>query len=204
VSRDRRRGRIGLAPLILLLALAAGVAFGVLRGPDIIARATHPLYQQDTIASAADAEGIDPYLVAATVNVESGFRPSVRSSAGAIGLMQVLPSTAKAVAHRLGIDGKMTETALKDPVTNIRVGTAYLAELVARYQGDKRMALAAYNAGISNADRWAKRWHAGMDDSEAVRLIDFPETSHYVGEVLAQVKVYRSLYPDSFTQPASK
>jgi soluble lytic murein transglycosylase len=184
--------------------VAAAVAFAVLRGPGLYARATHPLYQQDTIAAAASAERVDPYLIAAMVNVESGFRTTVRSSAGAVGLMQVLPSTAGAVAHRLGIAGKMTETALQDPVTNIRVGTAYFGELLARYHDDPRLALAAYNGGISNADRWVAKWTPGMSDSQAVHLIDFPETVKYVGEVLAQAKVYRSLYPTSFAHASTK
>ena len=158
----------------------------------------HPLDHGSTIAAAADADNVDPYLVAAVINVESGFRPTVRSSAGAVGLMQVLPSTAKSVARRLGIPGKMSDAALSDPVTNIRVGTAYLAELLARYHDDARLALAAYNAGISNADRWALEWNPGMGNSDVVKLIDFPETVDYVGEVLAQVDVYRSLYPNAF------
>jgi soluble lytic murein transglycosylase len=156
----------------------------------------HPLYQQETIRAAASSEGVDPYLVAAVVNVESGFRATVRSSAGAVGLMQVKPSTAKAVARRIGVAGPMNEDALKDPVVNIRVGTAYLAELLARYHGNRQLALAAYNAGITNADGWAARWDQGSTALSS--RIGFPETVNYVGEVLAQTEVYRSLYPGVF------
>jgi soluble lytic murein transglycosylase len=177
------------------------VAVGVARGPGWLARMQHPLEHADTIATAATADHVDPFLVAAVVNVESGFRPTVTSSAGAVGLMQVLPTTAKAVARHLGIPGKMNEEALKDPVVNIRVGTAYLAELLRRYHDDERLALAAYNAGISNADRWALGWSPGMGNSDVVKLIDFPATVNYVGEVLAQADVYRSLYPDAFPAP---
>jgi soluble lytic murein transglycosylase len=202
MGRDPLRRRPGLAPLMIVAAVLGLAVFAVLRGPDLYARVTHPLTHQDEIAQAAASQGVDPYLVAAVINVESGFRDAVVSPAGAVGLMQVMPSTAQAVAARIGLHGKMSEAALSDPVTNIRVGTAYLAELLARYHDDGRLALAAYNAGISNADGWAKGWSPGMGDSAAVRLIDFPETVDYVGEVLAQVRVYRALYPDVF--PATR
>lgn len=196
MRRDRRRG-LGPAPLILLLVFVAAVVVGAFKGPELIARATHPLNERPTIAQAAADERVDPYMIAAMINVESGFRSTVRSSAGAVGLMQILPSTAKAVAKRLGISGKMTETKLQDPETNIRVGTAYFAELLDRYH-DRRLALAAYNAGLSNADRWAANWGDGSKPLST--LINFPETVNYVGEVLAQREVYRSLYPDAFPQ----
>jgi soluble lytic murein transglycosylase len=134
--------------------------------------------------------------VAAVINVESGFRDGAVSPAGAVGLMQVLPSTAKAVARSIGLPGKMDTKALSDPVTNIRVGTAYLAELTARYHGSVDLALAAYNAGLTNADEWAAVWKPSETTLSAT--IDFPETAHYVDEVLAQAEVYRRLYPGVF------
>ena len=197
MRRDRRRGP-GLAWLILLLVFAAAVVVGVLKGPELIARATHPLNEQPTIAQAAIDQSVDPYLIAAVINVESGFRASVRSSAGAVGLMQVLPSTAKQVARRMSIADKMTEDKLKDPQINIFVGTAYLADLLLRYHGNEKLALAAYNAGISNADRWALKWGDGSGPLSG--RINFPETVNYVGEVLAQKAVYRSLYPTAFPE----
>lgn len=198
MARDRSRRRSPLPALIIFVGIVALVAIGLARGPEWLARMQHPLDHTATIASVAAKERVDPYLVAAVINVESGFRPAALSSAGAVGLMQILPTTAKAVARRLRIQGTMDEAALQDPVTNIRVGTAYLAELLARYHDDERLALAAYNGGISNADRWALGWKRGMSNSEVVRLIDFPATVKYVGEVLAQADVYRSLYPAAF------
>jgi soluble lytic murein transglycosylase len=115
--------------------------------------------------------------------------------------MQVKPSTAKAVAKRVGLSGKMDETALLEPVTNIRVGTAYLSELVARYGGSVELALAAYNAGITNADVWQARWKRSNGPLSAA--IGFPETARYVQNVLTQDATYRSLYPDAFA-PAGK
>lgn len=185
-----------IVPLAVVAVLAA-VALSATSGPSWYQRLYHPLSHEAAIARHANAADLDPYLVAAVVNVESGFRPDVVSSAGAVGLMQVKPSTAAAVARAAGIGGRMDTRALSDPDTNLRIGTRYLAELVARYDGDTALALAAYNAGLGNADRWAGEWHrTGGDLSDT---IDFPETAHYVDEVVSQVSEYRHLYPDAFS-----
>jgi soluble lytic murein transglycosylase len=185
----------------MVIVVLAIVALSVWRGPVFYRFFTHPLDYQDSIAAAARAERVDPYLVAAVINVESGFRANATSPAGAIGLMQLLPKTATAVAAHLGLAKRMDATTLKVPADNIRVGTAYLGELLRQYKGDERLALAAYNAGMSNAERWAVGWDFKATDAQAVKHIDFPETVNYVGEVLAQVAVYRSLYPTAFASP---
>lgn len=195
----RSHGRGGLRLLVLVLALAI-VAFAAWRGYDLFQRFSHPLAHEQAIADAAAANGLDPYLLAGVINAESGFRAEVVSTAGAVGLMQVLPSTADAVASRIGIKGTMNVTALSAPETNIRVGSAYLAELVARYDGNIDLALAAYNAGISNADEWAVRWKRTKGPVSAA--IDFPETARYVDGVRTQVAAYRELYPEAF--PAAR
>jgi soluble lytic murein transglycosylase len=187
-------------PVVLVVALGL-VAVLALRGPDWYQRLYHPLVYEQVIAKQGTANGVDPYLIAALINAESGFRPSVVSAAGAVGLMQVKPSTAAAVARRAGITGEMTAAALSVPATNIRVGTRYLAYLIKRYDGDVELALAAYNAGLTNADQWAaKAKRLGRPFSESIA---FPETARYVENVLAQQKVYRSLYPSVFTNASN-
>jgi soluble lytic murein transglycosylase len=190
-SRSRRRW----PPVLLALAIAL-VVLAAWRGPDLYQRFNHPLAHQQEIADAAHESGVDPYVLAAVINAESGFRDDVISNAGAVGLMQVLPSTAEAVATRLGIKGKMDAAALSVPGTNIRIGAAYLAELLGRYGDSLDLALAAYNAGITNADRWAAHWKRAEGPLSA--MVDFPETARYVDEVRAQVSAYRELYPDAF------
>jgi soluble lytic murein transglycosylase len=196
VARNRSRRGSGAGRFLLAAAVLGIVALAVLRGPDAYLRASHPLSHEATISAAAASANVDPYLIAAVINAESGFRDTVVSSAGAVGLMQVKPSTAKAVAHSIGVSGKMTESALSNPDTNIRVGTAYLAELVTRYHGSVDLALAAYNAGLTNADEWAQVWKPS--ESTLSATIDFPETARYVEDVLAQMAVYRRLYPGAF------
>lgn len=98
------------------------------------------------IVDAATHYGLDPYLVAAVVLVESRFRPDAESYAGAVGLMQVLPYVGADVAERHGLAWNGWRT-LRDPAANVRIGTAYLAELLARFDNDVTLALAAYNIG---------------------------------------------------------
>ncbi|HEY5548382.1 MAG TPA: lytic transglycosylase domain-containing protein [Coriobacteriia bacterium] len=184
-----------LLPLLAVAVLAV-VAVAAAYGPVWYQRLYHPLGHEALIVRYAKANRIDPYLVAAVINTESGFREGVVSSAGAVGLMQVKPSTAVAVARAAGIRDEMTTEALSTAALNIRIGTAYLAELIARYDGDVPLALAAYNAGLGNADRWAKE--ARLAKRPFSESIAFPETARYVDEVVAQEKAYRSLYPDAF------
>jgi len=195
VAREHPLSWHRAVPVVIVAALAV-VAVAAAYGPTWYQRVFHPLSYESAIAKHARAARIDPYLVAAVINAESGFRADVVSPAGAVGLMQVKPSTAKAVAQAAGMAGKMNVAALSEPDANIRVGTLYLAELVGRYGGNVQLALAAYNAGMGNADRWAAEW--ARNNGRLSDTIDFPETAHYVDEVEAQAAAYRRLYPGVF------
>ncbi|REJ34932.1 MAG: hypothetical protein DIU84_07330 [Bacillota bacterium] len=94
--------------------------------------------------------GVDPWLLAAVIEVESGFRADAVGSSGEIGLMQILPSTARRVAAAVGIDG-FTRESLFDPAVNVRLGAAHLGSLLARFHGDEVAALTTYNAGRSTS-----------------------------------------------------
>ena len=190
--RHQFGNRLTLALVVVLVAVAVGAVYG----PTWYQRILHPLPYEQVIAKYASEAKVDPYLVAAVINIESAFRPDVVSPAGAVGLMQVKPSTAQAVAQAEGIKAKMTVEALSDPETNVRIGTIYLAELIARYDGNVGLALSAYNGGMTNADIWAAEW--ARDHGKLSDTIDFPETAHYVDEVASQAAEYRRLYPTAF------
>jgi soluble lytic murein transglycosylase len=146
------------------------------------ARLWYPLrYEQIVRTHAANYE-LDPALLAAVIYQESKFRPSVKSTSGAIGLMQLLPSTAKGIAVHTG-GTKFVVSDLYDPEINIRYGAWYLHHLVEKYR-DERTALAAYNAGQRNVDRWLRE-HRG---------IAFPETGAYVHRVEHLKDIYRRAY----------
>jgi soluble lytic murein transglycosylase len=176
--------RVALAGLVLV-ALAGLAALWVVRTePDAYLRARYPLHYEQIIRTHARNYDLDPALLAAVIYTESRFRADARSAAGAIGLMQLLPATARGIAVRTSGD-RFVVADLLDPELNIRYGAWYLRSLVRRY-GKLRTALAAYHAGPGNIDRWQAR-HVG---------VQFPETRAYVANVLANRERYADAYPD--------
>jgi soluble lytic murein transglycosylase len=159
--------------------------------PDRILKVIFPVAHDQLIERYARERKLDRYLVTALVAQESTFQADVRSVANAWGLMQLLPSTGRRYAVRLGITpfsaGRLTE-----PETNVRLGTAYLADLVARYN-DVAPALAAYNAGENRVDRWRAE-RPGVPRDEFIDDIPFPETQNYVKRILGTAEDYRILY----------
>jgi soluble lytic murein transglycosylase len=134
---------------------------------------------------------LDPYLVAALTVQESNFDPVVVSHANAYGLMQILPSTGRSYARRLGIRPFSTPR-LKDPEVNVRIGTQIFADEIRKY-GGVHFALAAYNAGGSRVIRW-QREKPGLPQDEFIDDIPFPETQNYVKRILGTAEDYRYLY----------
>jgi len=171
-------------------AIAAGLAVGVALGlfgrfGDVIQELTLPLRHEDIIRQQAKEKDVDAALIAAVIYAESKFDDRT-SSAGARGLMQITPQAAKDIERHSG--GTSFELGdLADPEINIRYGTYLLRELLDRYEGDEVAALAAYNAGPGNVDRWG-----GSDLT--VGAIPFPETRAYVESVLEKRRAYRGKY----------
>jgi len=170
--------------------ICAGIVAGVLLARGTIDRAiqelTLPLKHEDVIRQQAHEKDVDAALIAAVIYSESKFSDRT-SSAGARGLMQITPEAANEIERRSGgTTFKLKD--LSDPEINIRYGTYLLRELLDRYNGDEVAALAAYNAGPGNVDKWG-----GSDLS--VGEIPFPETRAYVEEVLDKQQAYRDKYP---------
>jgi soluble lytic murein transglycosylase len=150
-----------------------------------------PLRYQGVIREQAAAKHLDPALVAAVIYAETKFDPST-SSAGAEGLMQILPQTAAFLAHRSGATS-FTSADLATPRVNIAYGSYYLRYLLDEYHGSRLLALAAYNGGEANVNRWLATAHA--DGSHfGVRDIPFPETRAYVARVVQAQRDYRRAY----------
>ncbi len=142
----------------------------------------------------AAAFGVPEYAIYAIMRQESGFRPAVRSPANAIGLMQLIPPTAETVAAELR-DADFTLNRLKDPKTNIRMGTYYFGSLLTRFQGALPLAVAAYNAGPEAVERWAQAATLTANQwEEFVEAIPYAETNTYVKRVLTNYWVYQRLY----------
>lgn len=138
--------------------------------------------------------GLDPFVVAALVAQESNFDPVVRSHANAYGLMQILPSTGRQYARRLGVRPFSTRR-LTEAEVNVRLGTQIFADSIKKF-GGVHFALAAYNAGDSRVLRW-QREKPGLSQDEFIDDIPFPETQNYVKRILGTAEDYRFLYGES-------
>jgi soluble lytic murein transglycosylase len=150
--------------------------------PPWYARLWYPLRYADIVRGHAHNYDLNPALLAAVIEEESKFRADARSSAGAIGLMQLQPATAKGIAIRTG-GTKFVLSDLYNPEINVRYGAWYLHHLLLKYR-DERLALAAYNAGQENVDRWRA----------AGEGVQFPETRAYIDKVERLKGIYRRAY----------
>jgi soluble lytic murein transglycosylase len=174
-----RRNRAALA---VVAAVAAGFLYVQAARPGWWERLWYPLSYAPIVRGHARNYDLDPALLAAVIYQESKFRADSRSSSGAIGLMQLLPDTAKGIALHTG-GSRFRVDDLYDPEINVRYGCWYLRHLLVKY-GDEETALAAYNAGQANVDRWRAR---GVG-------IQFAETRHYVRRVEELKTIYRHAY----------
>jgi soluble lytic murein transglycosylase len=170
--------------LIGVCAFAAAALYLEASKPTWYAKQRYPLEYEHVIVGHAENYDLDPALIAAVIYRESKFDANARSSSGAVGLMQLLPSTAKGIAEHTG-GGGFVVNDLNDPEINVRYGSFYLRRLLRKYE-DERLALAAYNAGQSNVDEWMAA------DGE----IRFAETREYVDAVVELREVYARAYAD--------
>lgn len=141
----------------------------------------------------------EPALVLAVMRQESEFYPKARSSVGALGLMQLMPATARHTARRLGLPFSR-ERLTDDPDYNVRLGQAYLNELLEQFDGSYILALAAYNAGPSRASSWIQLYgdprDPAVDPINWIERIPFSETRNYVQRILESLVVYRDGRPE--------
>jgi len=190
-ARIRRRRLAMLAVAVVLGAGLAALVSGL--GPDVARELTLPLRHDDIIRQQARDKDLDPALIAAVIYEESRFRDQT-SHAGARGLMQITPQTADAIAkHSGGVRFKQED--LSDPQINISYGAYYLRLLIDHYDGSETLAVAAYNAGMGNVDRWVAE-AGGVDSFDRAEHIPFPETRAYVENVLQRQDDYRHNYAD--------
>ena len=174
---------LGVATLLVVLVLDLGHA---------VRKVGLPLSNTDVIRRQATQKHLDPALIAAVIYAETKFDPRP-STAGAEGLMQILPDTAYFIAHLSGGVG-FTAGDLATPSINVAYGSYYLRYLLDRYHGSELLALAAYNGGLSNVDSWVAQAGAAGRRMTAAE-IPFAETRAYVQRVLAAQQAYRAAYP---------
>ncbi len=156
-----------------------------------IEKCFYPLEHEEFIREYGDLHEIPYSLLAAVIYAESKFDPDAVSTAGAVGLMQVLPQTAKELAGRMGIE--YDEKKLYDPETNIAYGSYYLKYLYNNLGKNWKTALAAYNAGIGRVKSWLED-PAYSDDGVTLKSIPFKETRDYVEKIEKSKSKYKKLY----------
>lgn len=169
---------------IVIVAIVLLVVAIFIYLPSILGDTIYPLKYENYIAKYSTEYGVDPALVAAVIMQESRFNPKAVSYAGAQGLMQFMPGTASTMAREVG----KTNYDIFDAETSVQFGAAHIRDLLLKYNGNIDAALAGYNAGTGNADRWLT---AGIMDN-----VPFTETRNYIKNVKNYQKIYTTLYPD--------
>ena len=158
-----------------------------------------PFPYETQILQNAKQEDINPLLSISVMRKESTFNPTINSAVGAVGLMQIVPPTAKWAAEQIG----MTNYSLTNPEDNIKIGTWYLSHNHHRYEDDSLLAVASYNAGTGNVNAWIKRYGIG-DRDRFIEQIPFPETKDYVEGVFGNYWNYLRLYNPKIRQKVEK
>jgi soluble lytic murein transglycosylase len=186
VGRRRAFGTLAAVGVVTLIAvlIASGVNHAV-------GKLGLPLSNTAVIRKQAAEKHLDPALIAAVIYAETKFEPR-ESSAGAEGLMQILPETAYFIAHLSG-GSAFTASDLATPSINVAYGSYYLRYLLDHYDGNEMLAVAAYNAGLANVDRWVAAAKAKGGEL-TVASIPFPETRAYVERVQSAQQEYRATY----------
>ena len=186
----RRRIPVWLE-IVLLLALLAAAVWGLRAGYTRYMRSAYPVEYEEYVEAYAAEYGLPPSLLYAVIRTESDFNPEAVSSAGAVGLMQLTEDTFSWAQYRCGVE-ELPQEQRFDPETSIHYGSCVLALLEEMY-GVRETALAAYNAGMGNVNRWLTD-EAYSDDGRTLKEIPYPETRHYVEKVLKVQEMYQRLY----------
>ncbi|HEX7299941.1 MAG TPA: lytic transglycosylase domain-containing protein [Solirubrobacteraceae bacterium] len=183
-----------LAAIVAAAALTAAAVVLVSGGwvHHAVREITLPLRHEDIIRQQAQEKGLDPALIAGVIYAESHFRDGQTSSAGALGLMQLTPRTARYIARKSGGTAFVLDD-LATPQVNIAYGAYYLRYLLQRYGENETLALAAYNAGEGNVDRWIASARQRERDL-TVAAIPYAETRSYVTRVEDAKREYQRTY----------
>ena len=183
-----KRSRI--KKVIISVAILAALFAGYFYLPSFLGDSVLPLKYQDSIRRWSKEYNEDPFLVAAIIMQESGYNPKAQSPVGAMGLMQIMPGTAKGIASGTEYPN-YTVDKLYDPEVSIQFGTWYIHVLKEKYDGNVTAALAAYNAGSGNADKWIR-----------MGLLNTPSDNSYAYKVQNLMSAYHNLYEDQLSSDA--
>lgn len=189
-TRSRRFGCWYRVVPLMLVGIVVVACVLLAATPTTLARRTlYPVSHARDIQASAERHGVDPLLVAAVIKCESGWDENAQSSAGALGLMQVMPQTSSELARMGLVDSNAYDPSnLLDPATNIEYGTAYLAFLQKNLSSTDEV-IAAYNAGMGKVEEWLAQ------PGELADNITYTETREYLRRVNEAYQGYRDSYP---------
>lgn len=176
---------------LLILASIIFILFKVIKIDDIIMKKIYPLKYSEYVEKYAEEYNIDKYMVYAIIKAESNFDENAKSSSNAIGLMQIMETTAIETAKKMKLE--ITEEDLFEPDLNIKIGLKYFTYLLNQYNNNYPLAIIAYNAGIGNVDSWIKNGTIKEDGTD-LENVPFKETNNYVRKILRDYEIYKALY----------
>lgn len=160
---------------------------------DYIYYLLYPYGFKEYIDKYSEQFGVDPLFVLAVIREESRFQPDAGSFAGALGLMQIMPKTGKAIAGQLGIPN-FKNSMLLDPETSIKMGAYYLGAQLGNFSQNKYYASGAYNGGPGSMSSWISKW-GDKDIDEFIEYVSYDETRNYIKKVMGSYFFYQMLYP---------
>ena len=158
---------------------------------DTVIKYNYPLKYQETISEESKNFGVEKSLIAGVIRAESRFEATAVSQKGAMGLMQLLPSTAKCLAEKLELE-MFDDSQLLEPSVNIKLGTYYLSYLQDKFESPEAV-LSAYNAGETIVRTWLQNQEYSID-GVSLQKIPYLETKNYVEKVISSLSVYEKLF----------
>lgn len=179
--------------ICIVLLIIFLILFKVVRIQDELMKLIYKTTYNEYVTKYSEEYDVDKYLVFALIKAESNFKVEATSSKSAKGIMQLMNETAEEVAQNIGIE--YNENTLYDVEKNIMLGTKYLSELLRRYDNNYLIAVAAYNAGIGNVEKWITNGTIKPDGSD-VENIPYKETNNYVRKIARDYEIYKSLYKE--------
>lgn len=186
----KKRLKLVFTCIVILLTIIISI--------NLIIKTKYPIGYKNYINKYSKEYGIDPYLTASIINVESKFDVKAKSSKDARGLMQISPVTADWAAKELNLTD-FTLESLYEPDINIRIGCWYLSVLAKEYDNNLEVILAAYNGGSGNVNKWLSN-KKYSDDGKNLKEIPFKETKEYVEKVIKNREMYEKIYRDNINE----
>lgn len=179
--------------IIILIVLIAGIVLvKMFNVPEKIFKRVYKTDYSEYVYKYAKEYDVDPLMIFAIIKAESNFNPNVVSASGAVGLMQLMDSTAEELCNKMDIF-YVKKVSLYNPELNIQLGTKYFSNLMNEYNNNYLLALTAYNAGIGNVKKWIEAGTIKADGSD-IENIPYKETNNYVRKIVRDYQIYIELY----------